>query len=72
MLNEGDLVFIKINPLSMRVNITRTDGGLYVDVPYTKLLHTRKELYFRLKDVFIHNLTLTQEENAWKIKEITL
>lgn len=72
MLNEGDFVFIKINPLSMRVNITRIDGGFDMDVPYTKLLHTRKELYFRLKDVFIHNLTLQKEESTWRIKEITL
>lgn len=72
MLNEGDLVFVDIKPLSMRVNVTCTDESFGMDVPYTKLLHTRKELYFRLKDVFIHNLTLQQEENGWRIKEITL
>lgn len=72
MLNEGDLVFIDIKPLSMRVNITRIDGGFGMDVPYTKLLHIRKELYFRLKDVLIHNLTLQKEESTWRIKEITL
>lgn len=72
MLNEGDFVFINIHPWSMRVNITRTDGGFGMDVPYTKLLHTRKELYFCLKDVFVYNLTLQKEGSTWRIKEITL
>lgn len=72
LLNEGDLVFIDIKPLSMRVNISRTNGSFGMDVPYTKLLHTRKKLYFHLKDVFIHNLAFQQEENAWRIEEITL
>lgn len=72
MLNEGDLVFIEIKPLSMRVNIVRTDGSFGMDAPYTKLLHTKKKLYFRLKEMLIPNLTFQQEENAWRIKEITL
>ena len=72
MLNEGDLVFINIDPLSMRLNIVRTDGTFGMIAPYTKLIHTKKELYFRVKDVFIHNLTLIKEESTWKIKEITL
>lgn len=72
MLNEGDLVFINVDPLPMRLNIVRTDGTFGMVVPYTKLVHTKKKLYFRLKDVLIHNLTLTKEEKAWKIEEIAL
>lgn len=72
MLNEGDLVFINIDPLPMRVNIVRTNGTFGMIAPYTKLVHTKKWLYLRLKDVLIHNLTLRKEENAWRIEEITL